>query len=299
MSQIAQSPLNKQMFTHISYGLLITDLASHKMELTEPLNEDLTKRLETCNRLFEDVRTPREGVLDAVALKTISSFARIQTVSIEKNASIKHAFKLIRKCAKIIKINQKESDDVFSDFYQDFCHCHQIAGTMSFMSGRLPTNWFEQKMLEKSFRTPRTRRIKEVFDLSQRTQIEEIKKLSSNGEQTSKEIVRINRCLEDAYEQNQCQPVGFFQFTIHPKRFSRSVENIFHVSFLIKEGKVELFLDEDQLPVLRPIINTNQSVSETKLSQMQSLTQLILSLDMEQWETLIEVFQIENPMINP
>jgi len=46
-----------------------------------------------------------------------------------------------------------------------------------------------------------------------------------------------------------------------------------------------------------PIINTNQSLSETKVNQMQSLTQLILSLDMEQWETLIDVFQIENSMI--
>jgi len=43
-------------------------------------------------------------------------------------------------------------------------------------SGRLPTNWFEQQILEKSLRTPRTRRIKEVFDLSQRTQIEEVTK---------------------------------------------------------------------------------------------------------------------------
>lgn len=32
-------------------------------------------------------------------------------------------------------------------------------------------------------------------------------------------------------------------------------------------------------------------------SQIQCLTQLILSLDMEQWEDLIEVFHIEKPMI--
>lgn len=64
------------------------------------------------------------------------------------------------------------------------------------------------------------------------------------------------------------QPISFFLFTIHPTLFSRSVENIFHVSFLIKvseiekqfhqwilfsfkEGKAELLLDKNQLPVLR------------------------------------------------
>jgi len=79
--------------------------------------------------------------------------------------------------------------------------------------------------------------------------------MSSRGEQTSKEIIRINRCLEEAYEENNRlfffvfidyfrneflldQPISFFLFTIHPTLFSRSVENIFHISFLIKVGYI-------------------------------------------------------------
>lgn len=80
--------------------------------------------------------------------------------------------------------------------------------------------------------------------------------MSSQGEQTSKEIIRINRCLEDAYEKNNSsfflinqlfskdfffvadQPISFFMFTIHPTLFSRSVENIFHISFLIKVTRI-------------------------------------------------------------
>ncbi len=82
-------------------------------------------------------------------MKTISSFARIQTVAIDKKTTTEDAFKLIRKCvcrkiffpqiwfvffkAKIIKNNAKESDDVFADFYMDFCHCHKAVGMMNFM----------------------------------------------------------------------------------------------------------------------------------------------------------------------
>ncbi len=41
-------------------------------------------------------------------------------------------------------------------------------------SGRLPTFWFEKRSLEKSYMTPRSRRTKDVIDISQHTQIKEV-----------------------------------------------------------------------------------------------------------------------------
>jgi len=45
-------------------------------------------------------------------------------------------------------------------------------------------------------------------------------------------------------------------------------------------------------------MDTDLSSSNTKSNQIHSLTQLILSLDMEQWESLVQVFHIQNSMIN-
>jgi hypothetical protein len=45
-------------------------------------------------------------------------------------------------------------------------------------------------------------------------------------------------------------------------------------------------------------MNTDVSLSNTKIDQIHCLTQLILSLDMEQWESLVQVFHIQNSMIN-
>ena len=122
---------------HSLYGFRLV----HKPEYTEPTNIDLLDRLNSCNKLFEDgkiarrnfhhsfscslVRTPREGVLDIgklffifvrfffssstvlVTLKTISSFARIQTVAIDKNSTTADAYQLLRNCV-CVPMNSNE-----------------------------------------------------------------------------------------------------------------------------------------------------------------------------------------------
>ena len=45
--------------------------------------------------------------------------------------------------------------------------------------------------------------------------------------------------------------VPFFRFVINPKSFGQTVENMFYVSFLIKEGAVGIQFDQYQLPTLR------------------------------------------------
>jgi hypothetical protein len=130
---VNQINIEERIETRANYRSLISDLYIHKPEYTEPTNNELVHRLNTCNTYFEDVRTPREGVLDTVALKTISSYVRIQTIAIDKKTTTRDAFKLIRKCAKIIKCNAEEIDDVFAEFYMNFCHCHKAVSMMNFM----------------------------------------------------------------------------------------------------------------------------------------------------------------------
>ena len=57
------------------------------------------------------------------------------------------------------------------------------------------------------------------------------------------------------------------------------------------------FLDAISLFFLGPV-NTDSAMDvDRKSSQINNLTQLILSLDMEQWENLVEVFHIDKCMI--
>jgi hypothetical protein len=56
--------------------------------------------------------------------------------------------------------------------------------------------------------------------------------------------------------------VSLFDFVVNPHSFGQTVENIFYVSFLIKEGRVKVDIDDTGLPLLGKLIRSaHQTVS--------------------------------------
>jgi Nse4 C-terminal len=49
--------------------------------------------------------------------------------------------------------------------------------------------------------------------------------------------------------------VSLFHFTVNPKSFGQTVENLFYVSFLVKNGLVGIEFDSDGIPSLRKLVN--------------------------------------------
>jgi hypothetical protein len=46
--------------------------------------------------------------------------------------------------------------------------------------------------------------------------------------------MHIKRCLVKRYNETESSPIDYFEFVIDPTSFAKTVENMFHVSFLIK-----------------------------------------------------------------
>ncbi|NXA73926.1 NSE4A protein, partial [Thryothorus ludovicianus] len=102
----------------------------------------------------------------------------------------------------------------------------------------------------------------------------------SYQEATEKEVERILRILQTHFENDPNTPISFFDFVIDPNSFARTVENMFHVSFLIKDGLARIKLDEDELPVIEPVKPSEGE--EDVISGARN--QVVITLDQKEWQ---------------
>jgi hypothetical protein len=88
--------------------------------------------------------------------------------------------------------------------------------------------------------------------------------------------------------------VPLFDFCVNPKSFGQTVENLFYVSFLIKEGRAGLAYDSNGMPTLgRP---EERRVAERQQAGVQR-NQAIFTLNFEVWEALVQNLGIEKSII--
>ena len=109
------------------------------------------------------------------------------------------------------------------------------------------------------------------------------------------------------------QGVPLFLFVVNPKSFGQTVENLFYVSFLIRDGTAGFGNDSNMLPTLRksksvlnnPLLRTNAMSKDATvarpLKQIQeeniSKHQAVFHLDYESWGDIIEAFDIKESII--
>lgn len=89
--------------------------------------------------------------------------------------------------------------------------------------------------------------------------------------------------------------VPLLKFALNPNSFGQTVENLFYISFLVKDGLVKVNIDEESgFPTLRP---QEQKTTEETRAEGGKKHQAIFSLDYGSWQIFKETMQISEPLI--
>ena len=86
---------------------------------------------------------------------------------------------------------------------------------------------------------------------------------------------------------------SLFDFAVNPRSFGQTVENLFYISFLIKEGEVGVDMGDDGLPAL--VVNTETSVAAR--ARKSTRHQAVFGLDHATWRDLVAAFDMREPLI--
>lgn len=133
---------------------------------------------------------------------------------------------------------------------------------------------------------------------SQVTQPEKVKETDRREEETVEQTVqRIFAVLLQAYKKNNRKAVNYFHFVVHPTSFSSTVENIFHVSFLVRDGFVKLYYDSNGIPVIEPAVDSKKETASRNNRNECTKKQNIFTIDMTLWKELVDTLGIIEPMI--
>ena len=92
---------------------------------------------------------------------------------------------------------------------------------------------------------PRKKRDKEEGTSSRPKEVEE---LTEEEESTTKDVQHVWKYVTKACREKG--RVGYLNFLVDPESFARTVENMFHFSFLIKDGRMGVMLGRDGLPYI-------------------------------------------------
>ncbi|KAJ3569859.1 hypothetical protein NP233_g4783 [Leucocoprinus birnbaumii] len=110
--------------------------------------------------------------------------------------------------------------------------------------------------------------------------------LEQSNNETTKNVAIVQGHLEHYGK------VNFFRFVINPHDFAQTVENIFHLSFLIRDGKVAWEIEDAE-----PFVYCCDPPTDEDFAGGLTKQQLIVEFDEELWQDAIKTYNITESMI--
>uniref|UniRef100_D8QC04 Non-structural maintenance of chromosomes element 4 n=1 Tax=Schizophyllum commune (strain H4-8 / FGSC 9210) TaxID=578458 RepID=D8QC04_SCHCM len=255
--------------------------------------EGIAEIIREADSNYEQVKAPQEATLDSQVLLAASKMGAQKARAMRAGAGGFDVDEFVAKLVTFMGGKRTIGDDGEVDDgldADDYLEWDLIGRKALAKSRRVPAMTFMLGPLsiEAKKRGP-IKRAKLERNESDRKKPQEIREedIQRAENETTKNVIQVQ--WDDLPGR-----VNLFEFVINPEDFAQSVENIFYLSFLIRDGKVAFEYDED---TKEPFIYACSPAGEEEYANGLRKQQMVLEFDVATWRRAIEVFNITKPMV--
>ncbi|KAL3085091.1 hypothetical protein niasHS_010160 [Heterodera schachtii] len=172
--------------------------------------------------------------------------------------------------------------------------CYELKSDGPFLREKTQRKRTNQKMKEEA----QVVKGKTLSQMSEATSATASEDGTGAGSSTAvnKELDNVRRHLKRVYKQNGTDSVDYYRFVLHPDSFGETVENMFFVSFLIRDGQVRLRVDPNN--GLASIVKLSREEREERCcARERPKTQTVPRLDYTTWHRMVQELNITKPYI--
>jgi hypothetical protein len=243
----ARQDVNDRRAVRSEYRALIAEADESKRDQTlKP--RALLELIHKADELHTRVVAPSESVLDTKTLASMSEMGARMAKKMKLNADAFDTHELMSRLARFLGGQaaplRPANDDSDDEEDLEQWKWDKLGRTASAVSRRAVTLDFMLGPLETQPKQRRTGVVRRSDDApAQRTAPRALGQhdlQQTDGKESTSQIFKVAQLLKQQGDAGVC----LFRFAVDPHSFVNTVENFFHVSFLIKENKASLHTDE-------------------------------------------------------
>ncbi|CAD6887788.1 unnamed protein product [Tilletia controversa] len=282
------------------YRGLLAAAEDARKEITDQTSESLTSMLKQTDDLFNKVKAPSEGILDARLLGQMVDIGTHMARTLKTNADAFDTDSFLSRVARVVGGQvrsgaRRGADDLDDDeavlaanewnwdeLGRLAAKHSRRAVSLDFLLGPLQAKPKERKQTE------RTKKVKEKVGVAVRPEELKDTDIQRSENETTVMVRQIANLLEEVGE------VHLFNFVVDPTSFSNTVENLFYVSFLVRDGKVSVDFDDK---TNEPMLMRTEPPRDEDFQQGLTKRQLVVEFDMKLYKDIIETYDITESII--
>lgn len=282
------------------YRTLLFKTKEKRSELVRPDSTGLLETLEEMNQLFTRVKNPREAVYDSNVLKLASELGQEQAENLQTNMTEFDRNIFAEKLVTYMDGRCRSASQRDSSPELDWAKLGKYAASMFNVTAKLDFIYGPLAMepIIKT-RVARERNVQKKPSDAEKKKPQQLQQ-EEQEESTTKEVQRVLKAIHKLTDPKTgtYPDVPFFQFIVDPLSFPTTIENMFHLSFLVKDGKVKLYTDEENTPVVKIDVHQGAVITSTPgTTRAINPSQVVVAMTIQKWKNLIKEFKITEAMI--